>query len=381
MTARERLSAVRQLDPANSGSILTNKWFVLLGWSVILLLVLLLVAVRQMRIEKEKAFKEKHFDDQADALNLTPEERDVVKTIAELSGIKQRNMIFSVRDAFNSGFTKLKQKTLSQQHDPEAWTQLQTLVISIKEKLGFSENQLQGLNNRSSKEQTSRQIPVGTAVILSMKSDTLQRTFSATITANTQFEMCMESQEPLSCNPGDIWIVQFQNGAITWEFQAITVDYSQMQLKLSHSDYIRFVSRRRFASVTTQKPARIATFPTFQTTDANGENSEITFHSATLIEIGGPCLRFRTPMEVAIRQRVLVILNLKPDVMLQDVGQVRQIQQGDQGQTVLIEVIGLNLKDIDKLTDIARQIALNPSTPESDYVQTEYTVKESQTNG
>lgn len=357
LTPNERFQAVRQLNTSYGNGLLTNKWFVLLGWSVVILLSLLLVAVRQMRKEKEKIAREQRFNEQANALELSSQERDMVKTIAELAGVRQRSMVFLMREAFNRGLAKLKQKVLTQQCDPEKWTQLEAMVCVIKEKLGFSDNQLRGLMNRSSKDQTSRQVPVGTAVIVSRSDDKLARGLSAEVVDNNELEICIRCVEPPLCNPGDAWIIQFQNGAVTWDFQAITVNVSERELRLSHSDHLRFVSKRHFARVTTEKPAQIAVFPVFKQTHSDSKQIKMEFNSAELIEIAGPNLRLKTSVNVGIRQRVIVLFELDAGLIMQDVGEVRDIQQSEKDRSILIEMIGLSNRDIDELDRKINQIA------------------------
>ena len=57
----ERYQAMRQLDTGGK-SLFTDKWYVLLGWSLIFFLIVLLLAVRRMRIEKEKRQIEDNYD-------------------------------------------------------------------------------------------------------------------------------------------------------------------------------------------------------------------------------------------------------------------------------------------------------------------------------
>lgn len=356
LTPQERFQAVRQLDSSGGSNLLTNKWFVLLGWSVIILLSLLLVAVRQMRKEKATVSKERHFNDQADALNLTPQERDTVKTIADLAGIKHRSMVFSMRETFNSGLTKLKQNILAHDYNPDEWANLKAQLSGIKEKLGFSENKYRTLNNRSSRELTSRQIPIGTEVVMTLKKDQRQCVLGAIIIESNEFEMLLQCSDNITCQGGDIWILKFQNGAVTWEFEAITVELAAQGLKLSHSENVRFVNRRRFEGVKTSQPAGIAVFPVFRETTGDTKPFEIRFNPAEVIEIAGSRLSFKTSIDLHIRQRVIVLFELEHGRVMQDIGEVRNIVESDTERSYQIEMIGLSHKDINELIRITNQI-------------------------
>ena len=64
----ERFEAMRKMntDP-ESGlyALLTNKWFISLGWSVIFVLILILAAIRQQHKEKDKEKRRQVFEEKA----------------------------------------------------------------------------------------------------------------------------------------------------------------------------------------------------------------------------------------------------------------------------------------------------------------------------
>lgn len=357
LTPHERLEALRQLDRSSGSTILTNKWFVLLGWSVIILLVLLLVAVRQMRKEKLNFSREEHFNNQANQINLTVQERDMVRRIADLSGIKNHNMVFTMRDAFNSGLAKLKHSTLAQQSGPDDWDKFKTVILRITEKLGFSENKSQTLNNCIARVQTSHQIPKGTEVVLTLKKDLSQCVLGAVVIESNEFEMILQCSQNISCDGGDVWIVNFQNGAVTWEFEAITVKLSGQLLTLSHSENIRFVNRRQYPRIAMRTRAQFAVFPIFRKIVDHAADIDVKFYPAEIVEIGGPCVLLKTEDDLSVRQRILLVFELESGLVIQDVGEVRNTVNRDKERLFLIEMVGLSHKEIDKLISLTNQIS------------------------
>lgn len=86
----ERYAAMCQLNSGDTVdlSFLRNKWFILFGWSIVLLLVLVLFAVRRMRLEKNRHDADRRFAAEADRLNLTAEEREIVEAVAVRANLK-----------------------------------------------------------------------------------------------------------------------------------------------------------------------------------------------------------------------------------------------------------------------------------------------------
>ncbi|MHC5083158.1 MAG: hypothetical protein ACYTET_04380 [Planctomycetota bacterium] len=366
LSPTQRYDAMRRLDGSGGGnndliSILTNKWFVLLGWSMIVVLLLLLFAVRRMRLERQSRETDKRYEDNANRLKLTAEERDIVEAIAVRAPIKQKDSIFTLQNAFEEGLAKLMQEVFTSGHDLVERKKLHAVIFSIKEKLGFVRRGTKNvLNNRSSKEYSSRQIPAETVLTISLLQSGPDAKVSAEVIQNDDFELLLRPEIPIYCKPGDIWRVQYQKAAMTWEFEAITMACSDKGLALNHSDRIRFINRRRFTRVATRKPAQIALFPIFRSLP-DSKRMHLLFSSAELTEIAGPGLRIKTDLAVSIRQRVAVIFELEPGKLVQDVGEVRDIRESGVSRTIIVELIGLNNKAVDELVRVTNQIASQSS--------------------
>jgi hypothetical protein len=358
MTPQERLRAMGRLDADGSGmDFLTGQWLESAGWLTIVLLIVVLGILYKRRTKKKKLKVENSFCENATRLRLNVEEQNIVAAIAALAGIKQRDSIFTLRPAFDAGLSRLMREVFAAGQELAERRKFHEVILSIKTKLGFISSQLQnGVSGRNGTERTTRKIPVGTEVQLSPSSNDTDEQFSAEITQNDNFEFSLRSEVPVTCQPGDIWTVRYTNGAMIWEFEAIMMACSQNDISFGHSERIRYVNRRRFTRVPTNKPAKIALFPVFgQITES--KQMELSFVPAVITEIAGPCLRVRTGLSVQIRQRVLLVFDLEEGRLVQDVGEVRDIRNSETGDAIIIELIGLHAKAIGELVRVANQIA------------------------
>jgi len=354
LDAYGRLEAVRRLNTGGDGDgylFLRNKWFIVLGWSVIVVLTMLLIAVRRMRLEKERQAMNRRFAAEADRFELTAEERDIVEAIVNRSGLKRKDAIFTLSEPFDTGLAVLMQEVFTAGQDLVERKKLHGTIFSIKEKLGFVKPG--GPDLRNGREQSSRQIPVGTVVQLGPAGNRQNARIHAEVIENDRYELLVRPELPILCKPGDVWTVEYFKAAMTWEFEAITMVCNEKGLALNHSERIRFVNRRRFTRVATRRPAQVAVFPIFSESSALG----VTFASAEITEIAGPGLRMKTELELKVQQRVLVQFELDEGCLVQDIGCVRDIRRGAAGRTVIIELIGVDTRAVDELVRATNLIA------------------------
>jgi len=360
MTPQERLRAMGRLDAGGSSmDFLTGQWLESAGWLTIALLIVVLGVLYKRRTKKKKLRAEHSFFENVARLRLSGEEQDIVAAIAALAGIKQKDSVFTLRPAFDAGLSRLMREVFAAGQEPAERKKFHEAILSIKTKLGFISSHLQnGVSGRNGSERTTRLIPVGTEVQLFPSGNDTSERFSAEITQNDNFEFSLCPEVPVSCQPGDIWTVRYNNGAMIWEFEAIMTACFQDDISLCHSEQVRYVNRRKFTRVPTDKPAKIALFPVFgQMTES--KQMELSFVPAVITEIAGPCLRVRTGLSVQIRQRVLLVFDLEEGRLVQDVGEVRDIRNSETGDAIIIELIGLHAKAIGELVRVANQIAHN----------------------
>jgi len=354
LTPHERYQAMRQLDTGGK-SLFTDKWSLLLGWSLIFFLTVLLLAVRRMRIEKEKRQIEDNYDALSDKLHLTAEEREILDAITARSGLPQKDDIFAHPEAFENGLASLMKDVFADGHNLVYRKKLQAAVYSIKQKLGYIKPVPAG-RPHSGKVQSSRHIPVGKAVRLSLSGKETAKQIRAEVIVNDPYELVVAPEFPLASQSGQVWTVQYNTGSVTWEFEAITLTCTERGLELNHSDRIRFVNRRRFPRVAVRKDGVIARFPVFRSDEDERAFTPV-FFDAHITEISGPGLRIHTELEPAIAERVLVAFELEPGRIVQDIGQVRDVRQTPTDRAVIVELSGLGDRAVDELVRITNQLA------------------------
>lgn len=354
LTPYQRLEAMRQLDAGGQG-LLTNKWFVLLGWSLIFILVMLLIVVRRMRIEKEKQQIQRHYDELSDRMGLTAEEREILDAIAARTGVARKDTVFNEPDAFENGLARLMQDVFSEGHNLVYRKKLQAAIFSIREKLGYIKPAPAG-QLPSGKLQSSRHIPIGKTVWLSLSGRQDVKRIAAQVVANESYELLLQPEIPLACSVGQVWLVQYEAGSVTWEFDAITLMCADGRLELNHSERIRFVNRRRFSRVAVRKNGVIARLPIFRDYQ-EADDLRPVFFDAQINEISGPGLRLYTELSPTVGERTLVAFELEPGRVVQDIGIVRDIRQTPLGRAVIVELVGLTDRAVDELVRVTHQLA------------------------
>jgi hypothetical protein len=89
------------------------------------------------------------------------------------------------------------------------------------------------------------------------------------------------------------------------------------------------------------------------------------FTPAEIKELSGPVLRLQMKLQVAVRDRLLVLFELDPGRVIQDVGEVRRISESVTGRTVAVELIGLPESVEDELIRKTTQLALKMGLQEN----------------
>lgn len=352
----ERFEAVRRLNSDSGGeyAFLRNRWFIVLGWSVIMLLLMVLIAIRRMRLEKQQQEIDKRFAAEADRLQLTAEERDIVEAIARRANLKRKDSIFTMSESFDNGLAHLMQEVFAAGRDLVERKKLHGVIFSIKQKLGFVK--AVGPESRSIKEQSSRHIPMGTVVKIGPAGSRQAARIHAEVIQNDRYELLLRPEMPVLSKPGDVWTISYFKAAMTWEFEAITMACSEKGLALNHSDRIRFLNRRRFTRVATHRPVHVCVFPIFEDITP-ATLPPITFSPADMTEIAGPGLRLKTALDVQVQQRLLVRVELEPGRMVQDCAVVRDIREGAAGRSIIVELVGVDTKAVDELVRMTNLIA------------------------
>ncbi len=356
LTPIQRYSAMRQLDTRVDTSFMTNKWFILFGWSLIAVLVVLLIVIRRFRLEKERQVMEECFVDLARRCHLNPQEEEILEAIFLRSGLKKKDAIFTESAAFDEGLAKLMQDSFASGHNLAQRKRLNVMAYGIKTKLGFQKSISEfGISSLSNRNMSSRQIPVGKTVLVSQDGDDGSK-FQADVIASNHYELTLLPKVPLETLPGRRVLVQYKIGEITWEFSSMVISCGPQGLELSHTDHIRFVNRRRFQRALVQKKARIARFNVIQDV-ASSEVPPLELFDAEVTEIAGPGLRIRSDLNVGLRDRIIVVFELEPGKWVQDIAEVRGFRSLPDGRFLIVELVGLNEQGVNDLIRVTNAVA------------------------
>ncbi|MBN1817618.1 MAG: PilZ domain-containing protein [Sedimentisphaerales bacterium] len=357
-TPYDRFRAMRGMRYGSGWDMANNKWFVLVGASLILVLTIVLLTVRRWRLQRQEQNLALEFDEECYRRGLTAEEHEILTGIVERSGLKRRNSIFTMVVAFDRGASRLMQEQFAQGKSIVERKRLSSTVNGIKDKLGLTvTTRNYGIRqNRSDKGISSRTIPEGKLVTIALAGKTENQRIEGVVVKNDDFEIVVRTAVPLFSPPGQAWNVRYQMGSATWEFDGLTMACGPEGLELSHSDNIHFLNRRRFLRANVRRRALVARFP-MVVKEADGQDMMPEFLEGTVTEISGPGLRIRCDLEVDHGQRVLVIFELEKGRIIQDIGEVRGSRDTAVTRSIGVELIGLSDAGVNEMVRVTNRIA------------------------
>ncbi len=350
--------------------ILTNRWIILTGASLVFLLTLLFLAVRRSRLMKENLLRWEQYEVSCDRRGLTAQEREILSAIVKKSGHRRPDEIFSLPDIFHRGMSRVMQEYFSAGHNLVERKKLNVTIGQIRQKLGFQKPS-GGLSvrRRSSQGLTSRDIPLGKTVSIALSSRPDGSRIDAIVIRNDEYELAVRPEIPVSCQPGQHWNVRYRFGAATYEFDSLTMVCGPEGLELNHAESVRFLNRRRFLRVPVRFPALIAEFPIRRNRDEE-RLAAPQFHSGIITELSGPGLRIHTDLFVDDGQRLLVIIELEQGKIIEDVAEVRGARDTADKNSFGVELIGLDDATVNELIRITNTLAIRREakehTPEQD---------------
>jgi len=384
---------------------MTERWFILTGVTVIIVLAgLLLMISLHRRIARERKVSEQLFVDYAEQRGLSGRERQILLEIAYKAGLKRTQSIFSMAGAFDHGAGKMIEESLAQQRAGES-QRLRTELSFLREKLGFQKKSSVSIGSPTKlKKPSSRQIPEGKKLYINRRKTSDLGDIESTVIKNDNMELTVRLTTSVESKLGEFWRAQYYFGTSVWEFDTSVVRCYGDILVLNHSDDMRFISRRRFLRIRVNKPAFIARFPFSRTLPPNINSSKKVsgskqgsanasgstwgppeFIPATVTELGGPGLRIEAPLEVKAGDRVLVIVNLsetidarpsnagfrlKPAVggsipdtrresrIVEDIGEVRHTRAIEDGFSIAVELTGLSDSNVSELIRAANAASI-----------------------
>jgi len=366
LTPEEKWQAAREFN-----TLAANRYFIGIGIVAVAIFIIALIFISRKQNAKHENLQ-RLFNQTARNHGLSGDEGEMLLDIVEKAGIKEPHMIFTMPKALDSGAMRILKKSVEKK-GVEKTMHLKAKYLFLREKLGFEKQPLAAAGHVDRlRKLSSRQIPVGKKVRLSNYQLPGADTIEAEVTKNDRIGLTLHLETELEAAAIKSWRVRYPFGAYLWEFDSFALHCDAKILVLNHSDNVRFISRRRFYRVAVEKSAQISKFPFMrsfgapsredQANNDKNKNSSLPwslpkFEQGLIIELAGPGLKIRSPLQVKTNDRVLIIFQLENEAgeqdnkvkIIEDIGQVKRVQQKGDDYIFAVELIGLSDRDINEL--------------------------------
>ncbi len=315
---------------------------ILVGALILVGLIWAIFALIGIRRKEERDMFNRH----ADQLGLSEEERTLLHNIAIHAGLRRLDTILVSEPLFERGLAAIgqAQSTGDLTARPQARMCAScTHLFALREKLGFQTP----VREDQSTSVKLGEIPQGARLDISRQRS--PENFQATCAGQTtNGELLVKPELEVKCPPGESWVVRYPKGGVLWEFDVWVVSSQEGKVVLKPRGSLRWINRRRFARIPTRRHAQVARFP-FQHKEEALETPE--FVPAVVVEIAGVGLLLKAPLDVAKDERVLVVVQLRPDKVIEGTGVVRRVdaQNGD-GCLFAVELVGLTTSEVENLS-------------------------------
>ena len=287
----------------------------------------------------------KLFSAQAATSGLNEQERRLLAVLAEQARLRDPSAIFTNPSVFDRGMEKLmlSARFLGLSNSMQAMSI--AVLNSLREKMGLQRM----VQEKVDPAQGTITVPRGARLTVVSRGAAAE--FEATVSNSRPAQIMVEADAPVECSAGEGWLIRYTDGNALWEMDASVIRNDQGRILLSHSGQARFINRRRYPRIPTCKSARVALFPLVRP-DGGGE---VIFQPATLLEIAGPGLKLEADLDVRSGQRLLVVLELSADSVVEGMGKVHRSYEADGRRVIILELVGLSA---DELSEMAHQTSL-----------------------
>ncbi|MFW6133414.1 MAG: PilZ domain-containing protein [Planctomycetota bacterium] len=185
-----------------------------------------------------------------------------------------------------------------------------------------------------------------------------------TIRAVSERELVIESDAANedAVGPGESWLVRYPAGGTIWEFESTVLRRERNRFVLNRPETFRYINRRRFPRVPTDKPAQLADVSHLASIESADAPQ---FVPGNLVEIAGPGLLLTTDLQARVGQNLLTVVHLDAERKSRAVGSVRRVLPHSSGRTLLaVELTGLDdeqLAALARATNAAARDAAQPA--------------------
>ncbi len=358
----QRWQSARRFD----GSWITEKWFIIVALLTLTILISIILITSLYRSSQKHKTENLIAANLAQHKGLSPHEVQILKDIADNSGSNNTTEIFTSKKTFDDSTKKIIDKQ-KQQKNAEKTKKLKAELNLLREKLGFHETEHTTAGTEPPQKTNTKQIPKG-KILCIQATASQDDAIESTVIENTETELTVKLAKHPRINFTEQWKGRYSFEGLVCEFDTSIISYDGNCLVLNHSENVRCYNRRRFLRTSAEHQALVALFPqNISPDDKNLDNKTDTkttessqtdrspvlcppeFFNATATEIGGPGLKLKTDLQAREGDRILVILNLSEQKIVQDIAGVRRIEQTQDGNFLAVEMFGMSDELIEEL--------------------------------
>ena len=314
--------------------------------AVVIFVALIALLSHRGRVGRRRGWQA--FVAQADEVGLSREEQNLQAKIARTAGLSNLNSIFTSEQAYHKGVRAMGAGNDALKVGNGICVGCAFLIL-LREKLGFQAPPTEA------KLGAIKLAPISPGTSLAVIRPLDNSSFKAIVTdSKGTEELTVVPEAPVDGRAGESWVLRLAQGGTVWEFNALVLRMDRERVVLKPIGEIRWINRRRFVRASTRRPAYVASFP-FSKPMRKGDVPE--FIPAALVEIGGPGVQLIAPMKAKKGQRVLVVMELNDERLVESVGIVRRTARDELGTRMSVELVGLNTTDINEMAKATIQAA------------------------
>ncbi|MCE5279018.1 MAG: hypothetical protein ABFD92_05370 [Planctomycetaceae bacterium] len=270
---------------------------------------------------------------------LSEPEQQLIETLAQLSGLRHPEAVFTMSQAFDHAVASMMLLPRCQGMNDQARGQLADIIQALRTKLCFDNTP----RSENSKIPSSRAIPAGSRLSVIHRGQV--EGAEAIVEINDPMEMAVRPDPQMTARPGETLVLQYCQGMAAWEFTAPITAVRDGKLVLGHTSQVRYVNRRRFMRVPLRRPAKVGSL-SFHGAAAG----EMRMVDAELTEIAGPGVVMESPLHPLMGQRVVVAMQLRKEYGMQAPGIVRRVTDLHNGKfQIIVEMTDLNPQEVSEL--------------------------------
>ncbi len=270
---------------------------------------------------------------------LNEPEQQLIETLAQLSGLRHPEAVFTMSQAFDHAVASMMVLPRCQTMSNQARGQLGDIVQALRTKLCFDNTP----RSENSRIPSSRAIPTGSRLSVIHRGQV--EGAEAIVEVNDPMEMAVRPDPQMAARPGETLVLQYCQGMAAWEFTAPITAVRDGKLVLGHTSQVRYVNRRRVLRVPLRRPAKVGSL-SFH----GGAAAEMRMLDAELTEIAGPGLVMESALHPLMGQRVVAAMQLRAEYGIQAPAFVRRVTDLHNGKfQIIVEMTDLNPQEIAEL--------------------------------